>query len=175
MRVWRDTHARSRGHTGRFLVIIFCNFVLLCLQLFLRDFFFIFMIDRLGLAPMNALDEIFEQLLLNSDEDTESGNEVDIPVLPIVDSEEKDIEDEEESDKEEEKDNIWSSVIIPHDHIPFSSVKDDFLFQLKEPAEFFCYFLNKDVVDLILTETNRYGRLKKIRLNLSMKQNSGSF
>ena len=51
-----------------------------------------------------------------------------------------------------------------HDHIPFSGdhgVKDDLLFQLKEPAEFFCYFLNKDVVDLILTETNRYGKAKK--------------
>ena len=61
---------------------------------------------------MEDLDESFERLLLDSDEDAERGDEVDIPVLSIVDSEEEDVEDEEEDEKEEDEGNSWSSVII---------------------------------------------------------------
>ncbi|KAK5966173.1 PiggyBac transposable element-derived protein 4 [Trichostrongylus colubriformis] len=113
---------------------------------------------------MSDLDESFERLLLDSDEEVEEAGEADIPVLPMVDIEEEDVEDEEESDKEEEEDDVWSSMIIPHDHIPFTGdhgVKDELLFRLKEPAEFFRYFLNENLIDLILTETNRYGKAKK--------------
>ena len=69
---------------------------------------------------MDDLDESFESMFLDSDEDAEDGGEVDIPVLPIRDNKEENAEDEEEGKKEKEEDNVWSSVIIPHNHISFT-------------------------------------------------------
>ncbi|XGW33830.1 hypothetical protein V3C99_017916 [Haemonchus contortus] len=97
----------------------------------------------------------FDALLIASDEEEQGTTEDEVDeVLRRTES-----DGSEEEDSDDESTSSWSSDISPHDPWIFSGScgPDDEVLSCQEPIDFFELFLNDEILDLIVKETNRYG------------------
>ena len=109
----------------------------------------------------NGLETNFDQLLIQSDdEEIDTENEGDLVDTLVVAPEESESESDEGSG--DESDASWSDTAMPHDDWTFTSKcgPDDDVFNCIEPIQYYELFLNREILDLIVLETNRYGKEK---------------
>ena len=108
----------------------------------------------------NGLETNFDQLLIQSDdEEIDTENEGDLVDTLVVAPEESEFDEEGSGD---ESDASWSDTAMPHDGWTFTSKcdPDDGVFNCMEPIQYYELFLNSEMLDLIVLETNRYGKEK---------------
>ena len=111
----------------------------------------------------SELDRRFTRLLMES-EDEEDQNDADgdehTLVMPV---DEDDSSESEESDVEDINEESWESEFEAYDRWNFnedSGCHDDVL-KCVEPIDYYQLFLNDEVLEIMVTETNRYGKKKK--------------
>ncbi|KAK5966407.1 hypothetical protein GCK32_017669 [Trichostrongylus colubriformis] len=116
----------------------------------------------------SGVNQNFDSLLLESDDDfdqtvqNEPDGEEDVLVIP-VDEEEGDSETKEDTEGEDEDEDSWDSEVQAHDRWVFGencSCHDD-VFVCVDPIDFYRLFFNDQVMDIVVTETNGYGKKKK--------------
>lgn len=124
---------------------------------------------------MNQLNQNFEQLVFESDEEIEEADESnETNEIEIIEEVNNSVLFE--SDKEEVPDvseEIWSSTIQKPQRWHFeddkAGVNIDLVGECKTPADYYNLFINDTCLELIATETNRYALNKEIGFNPTTK------
>lgn len=112
----------------------------------------------------HLLNDSFERLLIDSEDDTNGGEDNDetenfIFVLDSDSDSESDNIKENEVDVDEPEDN-WSSTIKTHNEWAFkehAGVNYEMILNIKDPLEFFQLFFTEELLNVVVTETNKYG------------------
>ena len=102
---------------------------------------------------MDDLNKSFEELLLDSEEEVEIENEE--PAAAVISL-------TDESEDEIDESNVWSSIVSSND-TPFTGISgiiNNDVYLLQNPLDFYRLFVNNELVDLVVKETNRYGASK---------------
>ncbi|EYC26340.1 hypothetical protein Y032_0010g1099 [Ancylostoma ceylanicum] len=109
----------------------------------------------------NLLNANFERLLVMSEDDEPDDSDDDGVIHDVTNTSEVD-QEEKESDDDDDNDSspdTWSDNVV-HDSRTFNSNSGkapNILSDCNHPIDFFFLFVNDDVLNLIVDETNRYG------------------
>ncbi|XGW19881.1 hypothetical protein V3C99_003598 [Haemonchus contortus] len=108
---------------------------------------------------MEALENSFVQLLLDSDEEADNEDVSAAPDGLLADA----VESSDDEDSEGESDAGWSSTIVQPNVVPFtedSGIQNDDVYAFSNPMSFYKLFMTDDLVKLVIGESNRYGSAK---------------
>ncbi|VDO72403.1 unnamed protein product [Haemonchus placei] len=108
---------------------------------------------------MEALENSFVQLLVDSDEEADNEDVSAAPDGLLADA----VESSDDVDSEGESDAGWSSTIVQPNVVPFtedSGNQNDDVYAFSNPMSFYKLFMTDDLVKLVIEESNRYGSAK---------------
>ncbi|KAK5983329.1 hypothetical protein GCK32_022856 [Trichostrongylus colubriformis] len=112
---------------------------------------------------LNKLNLEFDSLIIESEDDDESDESQGALVSPMEPPNEDDeLEDEEGSSQPIR--GVWSDTIMRPKRWNFDDnlcgIQKNWLDGCEEPLDYYCALLDDALLDLIVTETNRYGSQK---------------
>jgi hypothetical protein len=107
----------------------------------------------------------FDRLLTESGDEEEADEHDDSArhLVEVDDSSEEDEEEENDDEEDDDDSDSWSDTVTVHDSWNFDDswgTDPRILAGCYDPIDFYCLFLNADVLNLIVDETNRYGQGK---------------